>query len=199
MIPAMIRSRPFLPILSLVLLLTNHSTAFAEVKSAVDWEKFLARHDLVWDKVPTIWHEGAFIGNGLVGSMIYSDGTNALQWDVGRSDVIDKGLRIAIGKFVLVPEQKIQSGDMRLDLWNAEARGNFTSTDSGVPDLRWRSFTHTDKLVTVVEISGRPTRFTFEHSPALPARAGRSSGALGQTPRQVATARAGRCGACRSR
>src|SRR5690348_8321988 len=79
----------------------NLSLHAAEAQSAVDWSKFLARHDLVWNSPATNWESGAFIGNGLLGSMIYSEGTNALQWDVGRSDVTDKGDRIAIGRFVL--------------------------------------------------------------------------------------------------
>ncbi len=100
------------------------SAQAAEVRSDVDWEKFLARQDLVWDSMPTNWESGAFIGNGLLGAMIYSGGTNALQWDVGRSDVTDKGDRVAIGRFVMQFDQPITNGTMRLDLWNAEARGD---------------------------------------------------------------------------
>jgi len=43
----------------------------AELKNDVDWEKFLARHDLVWNKLPAKWGEGAFTGNGLLGLMMY--------------------------------------------------------------------------------------------------------------------------------
>ncbi|HPM82289.1 MAG TPA: hypothetical protein PLF81_16390 [Candidatus Anammoximicrobium sp.] len=45
--------------------------------------------------------------------MIYSEGENALQWDVGRSDVTDRGSRLAIGRFALVPEGKVSGGDGR--------------------------------------------------------------------------------------
>ena len=65
----------------------------AEVRSTVNWPQFLARHDMVWDSPATNWETGAFIGNGLLGAMIYSGGSNALQWDIGRSDVTDKGDR----------------------------------------------------------------------------------------------------------
>src|SRR5690348_1208450 len=82
-------------------------------ESAVDWSKFLARHDLVWDSVPAQWHEGAFIGNGLLGAMIYAGEPNTLQWDVGRSDVIDRGQRMVIGKFVLTPGAAVAKGAMR--------------------------------------------------------------------------------------
>ena len=69
----------------------SSSRGFARdaAQSTVNWSTFLTRHDLVWDKLPTVWHEGAFVGNGLLGTMIYSEGTNVLQWDVGRSDVVE--------------------------------------------------------------------------------------------------------------
>src|SRR5947207_10582842 len=98
-----------------------NSVRAAEVRSGVDWSKFLARHDLIWDSPAKDWESGAFIGNGLLGAMIYSGGTNVLQWDVGRSDVTDKGDRVAIGRFVLKLARPVSSSTMRLDLWNAEA------------------------------------------------------------------------------
>ncbi len=140
----------------------------AEVRERIDWPGFLGRHDLVWESVPRVWHEGAFIGNGLLGAMIYSEGENALQWDVGRSDVTDRGSRLAIGRFALVPEGGVSGGDMRLDLWNAEARGTLKS-ESGV--VRWRSFTHSQHMVTLIELRGAPARIVFQHLPAIPARA----------------------------
>jgi len=164
----MISRIPLLLVTVFVLLSPSARAAAVEAKADVDWPEFLARHDLVWDSVPTVWHEGAFVGNGLVGAMIYSDGTNALQWDVGRSDVIDNALRIAIGKFVLVPAEKTTGGSMRLDLWNAEARGVVGAKPSGI---EWRSYTHADRPLTVIEYSGRPAKFVFEHLPSLPARA----------------------------
>lgn len=150
----------------------------AEAQSAVDWSQFLARHDLVWDSTAKNWESGAFIGNGLLGAMIYSEGTNALQWDVGRSDVTDKGDRIAIGRFVLQPDSAVTQSSMRLDLWNAEARGELKTADSVI---HWRSFTHAKDLATVIEywtqgastngsIAQKLPAFAFEHFPADPAR-----------------------------
>jgi alpha-L-fucosidase 2 len=150
--------------------------ARAEIKSAVDWQKFLARHDMVWDTPATNWETGAFIGNGLLGAMIYSGGTNALQWDIGRSDVTDKGDRIAIGRFVLRAGD-ISQTSMRVDLWNAEASGKLKMGDGAI---EWRSFTHANDLVSVIDFwQQSPTnetanfkgaKFEFEHLPANPAR-----------------------------
>jgi hypothetical protein len=160
----------------------NESTANAEkaeqgkgssnemcIRERIDWPIFLSRHDLLWSALPREWHEGAFIGNGLLGAMIYSEGTNALQWDVGRSDVTSRGNRIVIGRFALVPEKKIETGTMRLELWNSEARGKLTSAP-GQPGIEWRSFTHAQKPVTVIELSGDSAEIVFQHSPAIPAR-----------------------------
>lgn len=33
----------------------------------IDWETFLSRHDLVWDKTPDSYFNAPFLGNGLLG------------------------------------------------------------------------------------------------------------------------------------
>ena len=145
--------------------------AATELKSAVNWSDFLARHDLVWDSAPAKWDEGAFIGNGLLGAMIYADGTNPLQWDIGRSDVADRGDRIGIGNFALKLPRPVVKSSLRLDLWNAEARGTLT-TEQG--QVNWRSFTHASDLVNIIELTapaGAPLPLiVFNHAPAVPAR-----------------------------
>ena len=34
------------------------------VRDVVDWASFLSRHDLVWKRMPTAWHDAPFMGNG---------------------------------------------------------------------------------------------------------------------------------------
>src|SRR6266480_3883954 len=53
----------------------------------VDWPTFLARHDLVWDRLPTRWGESAFIGNGRLGATIDAR-DSALGWTINRTDVV---------------------------------------------------------------------------------------------------------------
>jgi hypothetical protein len=53
----------------------------------VDWPVFLARHDLVWDRLPTRWGESAFIGNGRLGATIDAQG-GVLGWTINRTDVV---------------------------------------------------------------------------------------------------------------
>lgn len=157
-------SRSLLLIAPLIALCTI--TPAAEVR--IDWPAFMARQDLVWDRVPRAWHEGAFLGNGLLGTMVWAQGEEALHFDVGRSDVADRGGRIAIGRFELITD-KVKSGSMRLDLWNAEARG-ILNTAAG--KVQWRCYTHATDLVNLVDLTPgqADVKFEFRHEPALDAR-----------------------------
>src|SRR5688572_13179095 len=77
---------------------------------------FLQKQDLVFDSLSTKWEEGVFLGNGLLGTMVYREDANAIRFDLGRTDVIDhrQGInpsigrgRLPIGKFVLRMNGKI--------------------------------------------------------------------------------------------
>ena len=122
--------------------------ASPEPANRIDWPTFLARHDLVWSSLPATWEESAFIGNGNLGATIFvQDG--ALAWEVNRADVYHASSRYPMGRVALQTAGKITGGDMRLDLWNAEARG-VIRTDHG--EIRWRSFTATTPAVIVIEL-----------------------------------------------
>jgi hypothetical protein len=136
--------------------------AVSTVVDKVDWSQFLGRHDLVWESLPAAWDGGAFLGNGLLGAMVYSDKNCPMRWDIGRSDVTDhRGkpdespnacfdrARLPIGHFVLESVGKPSAGQMRLNLWGAEATGSLT-TDQG--RIAWRSFVHASDMAIVVEL-----------------------------------------------
>ena len=74
-----------------VQLLSCSAQGDSEVRLNVDWEKFLAKHDLIWDRMPDDYYEGAFVGNGLFGAIIFKDDIkpNTLRIEIGRSDVYD--------------------------------------------------------------------------------------------------------------
>lgn len=140
----------------LIMSIAHSQPTHRSLNTEISWPQFMARHDLTWNAVPTRWESGAFIGNGLLGAMIYSgewEGRrDALRWDINRSDVADLTHRMPIGQMVLQPVGSvISSGDetMHLDLWNAEARG-LLKTDKGT--IRWRSFTHANESVIVIEM-----------------------------------------------
>src|SRR2546430_3050555 len=116
----------------------------------VDWPTFLARQDLVWDRLPTGWGESAFIGNGRLGATIDArDG--ALGWTINRTDVVRDQSRYPIGRVVLKTAGAVGGGTARVTLWDAEASGTLT-TDRG--EVRWRSFTAAGPSVIVIVLAG---------------------------------------------
>lgn len=142
----------------------------------MNWEAFLSKHDFVRDdvryhaaaplhadaasKLMHEWGYGAFIGNGMIGAMIYKDSPQAMMWELGRNDVvahnhldgIDWSVpRVPIGDFMLRPKASILSESMRLSLWNAETRG-VMRTEAG--SLEWRSIAHAETDCLVIEWQG---------------------------------------------
>ncbi len=149
----------------------------AGARVAIDWPAFLARHDLVWKKVPAAWQEGAFLGNGLLGTMMFAEGKGGLTWQLGRSDVTDPRTdaranranpRLPIGRFLLETAGEVTGGGARLDLWNAEVSGTLTTSRGA---LSYRSFVHAEEPVLVIELepSGgeREARFAFRPEVAI--------------------------------
>jgi alpha-L-fucosidase len=139
-------------------------TATAGAVSAIDWPGFLARHDLVWQRLPRGWGESAFIGNGRIGATIeQQDGV--LGWNINRTDVVHASSRYPIGRAVLVTAGSSTAGSARLSLWDAEASG-IVRTDRG--EVRWRSFTATTPSViaVVIEGSGGESAAELQWSPA---------------------------------
>jgi len=124
-------------LLAIAIILSLHPAA--QIKNEIDLKNFLSKQDLVFDGLSEKWEEGAFLGNGLMGVMIYREDANAIRFDVGRTDVVDhrEGInpsigraRLPIGKFVMRFTANIQKIDLRLNLWDAELTGTIT-TDKG--------------------------------------------------------------------
>src|SRR5438876_10133653 len=137
-------------ILCLTLLTLQTPAARAAPVARVDWPVFLARHDLVWDRLPTRWGESAFIGNGRLGATIDAPG-GVLGWTINRTDFVHDQSRFPIGRVVVKTTGPVQGGDARLTLWDAEASGTVT-TDRGA--VRWRSFTAAAPSVIVIVLEG---------------------------------------------
>jgi alpha-L-fucosidase 2 len=104
------------------------------VKLEVDWEAYMANNDMEWVVKPVSWDEGAFLGNGLLGTMVYGEEhankRNVLRMVTGRTDVTavrtDKpGFppRVQLGELDLELAGKIyHPTKMRINLWNADCR-----------------------------------------------------------------------------
>src|SRR5205809_364201 len=102
----------------------------------VGYKNFLQKQDMIFDTLSEKWEEGAFLGNGLIGVMIYREDARAIRFDLGRTDVVDhrEGInpsigraRLPIGKFILRATSEILNIDLRLDLWNSELKGFITT------------------------------------------------------------------------
>lgn len=144
------------------------SAAGARIEDRVDWAEYLGRQDMVWNGFPRQWEEGAFLGNGQLGAMIHRESsTNTVNWIIGRSDVAFNAFRIPIGTLGLKCAGAWKGGTMRVDLWNAEARG-VLRTDAG--EWQFRSFTHSDQMVQVIEVTASEgEKVVWEWEPGLAA------------------------------
>ena len=124
----------------------------ATITMQVDWPGFLSRHDMIWESLPSHFDYGAFLGNGMLGTTIYQDGQSRLRFEMGRSDVTEHrrdNARLPIGGLVLTTAGKIQSGTMRVELWNAEVRGTL-KTDRG--EIGFRGFIHTQEMALLLDL-----------------------------------------------
>ncbi|WP_419993675.1 glycosyl hydrolase family 95 catalytic domain-containing protein [Streptomyces boninensis] len=147
------------------------------------WTQVLDAADLVWQRTPTTWYEGPFLGNGYLGSSIYAhpDDTNALRFHVQHSEVQDHrpefgslfGLaRLPIGHFTLEPVGTITAVDWRLHLAAAELTGTITTTAG---TLKLRALVHNSRSVLAIEVTPTPGerafRWVFHPAEAISPRA----------------------------
>ncbi|WP_405534804.1 Tat pathway signal sequence domain protein [Streptomyces sp. NBC_00075] len=174
-----------------------------QAQASVDpWHTVLDDADLVWQRMPTTWYEGPYLGNGFLGSGIYADPdspTKAVRFNVQHSEVQDHrpefgslfGLaRLPIGYFTLEPVGTITGLDWRLGLRDAELTGTLT-TDRGT--LALRALVHNDRSVLAVEVTPskgeRGFRWVFHPADAISPRAASKplpDGYRGNDPAQVA-------------
>ncbi len=127
----------------------------------VDWPTYLAQHDLLWDRIPADYFEGAFVGNGLLGAILFKDDAepNTLRFEIGRTDVYDhrtkassayETSRLPIGQLLLTPVGAITKATVRCDIWNAEIRGELTTA---LGTISFRCFVPSDDELIVVTIN----------------------------------------------
>ncbi len=146
----------------------------------LNWETFLARNDMVWSKLPDHWNSGPFLGNGALGTIFWQNQQGAFHFEVSRSDLYDNRrlenygplfarCRIPNGHFALSFGEGKPTGEMRLDLWNAEAKGRVTL---GANSWDLRCFTHANGDVIVLEVAGAgpAPQLTWHPDPSKPTR-----------------------------
>ena len=143
------------------------------LKFEIDWPTFLARHDMLWKRLPSNWREAPWTGNGMVGSMLWRE-DGALRMQVFRGDVqnhrpMTQGMsgftrtRLQIGSHYLAPAGKPTGCDLRLSYYDAEVAGTVT-TEKGA--LKIRHFTHAEDMAIVTELEAvdgeSPAKLTWQ-------------------------------------
>ncbi|MEU8973243.1 Tat pathway signal sequence domain protein [Streptomyces monashensis] len=142
------------------------------------WQRFLRGQDLVWSRLPTLWYEGPFLGDGLLGSMVYREpGTNSIRFTVQHGRVQDHRpefgsgwgtCRLPVGHLTLDPVGTITSVDWRLSLYDAELTGTVT-TSAGT--LTLSALVHDEVLAARVTASGgERVTWTFHPEEAISPR-----------------------------
>ncbi|MFC5050447.1 hypothetical protein ACFPK9_07465 [Rubritalea spongiae] len=165
---------------AIALLATSQLSLSASTKTAIDWNAFLSRHDMVWDMVPKRWELAPYSGNGNVGFLFYQ-GTkkNVMSIHTGRHDYYDHRLpvdgkenlwiyrcRLPLGHFELESKGDITGVDLRLSLWNAELTGTVT-TSEGSYEIHGLSHSQMDVIYFETDASnGESVKITWK--PAVP-------------------------------
>lgn len=158
---------------TIFLCLASVTCVQAETKLEVDWPAYIGKQDQIWTELPESWMEAPFIGNGLMGSMLFLNDDNHLIVQLGRSDVQDhrkqagKALsgkilpdssRLPIGHFIIETKGELKGCQLRLNLWDAEISGTLT-TNLGKIDLT--AFVHSEENLLVVDTQASPQEADF--------------------------------------
>ncbi|KDN79408.1 hypothetical protein DF19_28815 [Streptomyces olindensis] len=142
------------------------------------WATFLRGQDLLWTRLPTRWYEGPFLGDGLLGSMIYQEpDANRIRFTVQHGRVQDHRpefgsgwgtCRLPVGHLTLEPAGTITAVDWRLSLWNAEFTGTVTTTEG---TLTLSALIHDEVLAVRVTADGdERAAWTFHPEEAISPR-----------------------------
>ena len=119
------------------------------------------------------WHDGPFLGNGMLGSMLHQVDDHTLRISLGRADVEDHKSggqpfiaqsRLPNGYFTLKTVGKITGFEARLDLYNAEVRGQ-VQTEKGTIDLL--GLVHSEDMIIAYDFkpSVGEARFSLDFVP----------------------------------
>ncbi|MEU6715300.1 Tat pathway signal sequence domain protein [Nonomuraea sp. NPDC046802] len=160
------------------------------LRENVSRPEFLKGQDLIWGRMPRSWYEGPFLGDGLLGSMIYQEpGQNKVRFTVQHGRVQDHRpqfgsgwgtCRLPVGHVTLDPVGTITAVDWRLSLWDAEVTGTIT-TDRG--KLSFTAFIYDECLVARAEAGGdERVRWTFHPQEAVSPRSAGEDPPSGYTP-----------------
>jgi alpha-L-fucosidase 2 len=167
-------------------LVAGSDTLSAEMQD-IDWTAFLKRQDMRWDTLPRDWLQAPYLGNGMLGLLIFQEGENVknkyatneknvIAIHLGRGNYYDNRApvngneftwiyrgRLPIGFFRMRSLGEVKGVDWRLDLRNAELAGTIT-TQKGAYKIR--AFVHSLYDTFSVEVSAEGAeQVSFEWQP----------------------------------
>ena len=164
--------------------------------AGIDYEAFLGRHDMTWDRIPNRGEVAPYTGNGNVGFLFYQakgEAKNVISIYAGRHDYYDHRepfdgnellwiyrSRLPLGHFNLESKGNVTGVDLRLDLWNAEMTGTVT-TDKGSYTVR--GFSHALHDVIYFETDAEDESIKISWHPDMPKAPVRSTLERGGGPK----------------
>ncbi len=165
-------------------LFSCRNTEPRQISLGVDYESFLAQHDMHWNEIPHRWEVAPYSGNGNVGFLFYrteSEGNNIMSIYTGRHDYYDHReapkenqmlwiyrSRLPLGHFNLVSKGDIIGVDLKLSLWNAELSGSVKTTKG---EYQIKGLTHSETDVVYFEtrcIEGESINITWHPEAPVP-------------------------------
>lgn len=131
-----------------------------QVYNKLVMDRFMSRHDLVFNEIPHIWYEAPFLGNGFMGTTLcFSEDNKQLFINLGHTCVYDNRPiygsqddqmyltpRLPVGKIAISFDGTVTGVDLRLDIYNARVFGEI-STTSGKVEINCMIFNDTDCMV----------------------------------------------------
>lgn len=134
----------------------NHTTR------GVDYAAFLARHDMLFTAFPDKWDEAPFLGNGMLGAMVYRESPAEMRIDLGHSLVYDhregemlfNGCRLPVGHFAWTFQNALTACDLRLRLHKAELSG---AVRAGAKKIGIQAIVHAEQDLLLVRFKNAPS------------------------------------------
>lgn len=123
-------------------------------------------------------YDGVFTGNGLLGTMTYLKGNNAIRIDLGRTDIYDhresddyllyKKARLPLGHIqLLLHQDQIISAKGEMHLVQADAKA-IVYTEKGVLSIKTTTLSHTNFIIIEIDDSKYTGHYDVGWQPELP-------------------------------
>jgi hypothetical protein len=147
------------------------------IQEKIDWNTFISKQNLTFNKLPKKWQEAPYFGNGFIGSMVYQDttATNVIKIQVFRTDVHDhrgdnagwtaySRPRLLIGYFTIAFKSAIISAAIKQHLYSADLNATI-KTAEGTINLHHFISTSKDVIFTKINCSEKES-YTLKWHPA---------------------------------